>query len=266
MAEPESWQVSTNPVEFPQAYFVPAPTGQWARRLADAAAITPGDRVLSIGCGTTVMAPEILDRAKPGGEVAGLDLNEGVVVAVRHQAPDPDWRRRDHPTLPFDDSSFNAVVSQFALSYVPNPAGVLGEMMRVLAPRGRLAAGEWAPLADSPAYAALAAVARDRLGENAAAVFAAPFAFSSEAELLQLCTAAGIAEPRIERQSGKASFPSVNAFVEMEIKGSPLANMADEAGLQELAVAAADRLEPYVEADGRLVFPIEAQVLTAQKM
>lgn len=265
MAEPESWQVSTNPLEFPQAYFVPAPTGQWAGRLADAATITPGDRVLSIGCGTTVMAPEILDRAKPGGEVAGLDLNEGVVVAARNQAPAPEWRRRDHPTLPFDDGHFNAVVSQFALSYVPNPSGLLGEMMRVLAPRGRLAAGEWAPLVESPVYATLAAVARERVGDPAAAVFAAPFGFSSEAALLQLCESAGISEPRIERQSGNAAFASVNAFVEMEIKGSPLANLIDEAGLQAVAVEAAERLGGYVAADGRLVFAIEVQVLTAQK-
>lgn len=265
MAEMESWQVSTNPVEFPQAYFVPAPTAQWAGRLADAAEITSGDRVLAIGCGIGVVSPAITDRARPGGEVAGLDLNEGAVVSARDHAEAPSWRRREQPTLPFDDGSFNAVVAQFAMNYVPNPTGVLGEMMRVLASPGRLVFGEWASIDTSPVYEILAAVARDRLGDEAAAVLEAPFGFGSEAALRKLCNDAGIDTPRIERQSGTAAFNSINAFVEMELKGSALASVTDEPGLQQLAAEATHRLGRFVQPDGRLVFPIEAQVVTVRK-
>lgn len=96
--------------------------------------------------------------------------------------------------------------------------------------------------------------------------FEAPFGFGSEAALLKLCRDAGIDAPRIERQSGTAAFDSINAFVEMELKGSALASIADEAGLQQLAAEAAHRLGRFVQPDGRLVFPIEAQVVTVRKV
>lgn len=265
MAEPESWQISTNPVEFAQAHFVPAPSARWAGPLAEAASIAPGDRVLSVGCGTRIVPPEISDRVAPGGEVTGLDIAEGGAVAARDRTPEPSWRHRERPSLPFDDATFDAVVSQFALTYVPNPAAVLAEMLRVLAPGGRLAAGEWGPVAEVPVYAKLATAAAARLGEDAARALTAPFGLGNEESFRALCRSAGLVEPRIELSEGEVAFESANAFVEMEILGSPLASMASDTELHALTADIAGRLAEHVAADGRLVFPLRARILTAVK-
>lgn len=106
---------------------------------AEAASVKPGDRVLDVGCGTGVLSREVADRAGSDGRVFGLDVNEDMLALTRRICPDIDWHQGDAGELPFDDTSFDAVVSQFALMFVPDQMAALQEMWRVLASGGRLA-------------------------------------------------------------------------------------------------------------------------------
>jgi len=51
-----------------EALFVPALFGQWVSRVADAAQVQPGQRVLDVACGTGVLARAIVSRAGPSGQ------------------------------------------------------------------------------------------------------------------------------------------------------------------------------------------------------
>ncbi len=74
-------------IEAAEAYeklFVPALFGEWAPRVVAAAALSAGDRVLDIACGTGVAAREALRRVGSSGTVVALDLNHGMLqVAMR---------------------------------------------------------------------------------------------------------------------------------------------------------------------------------------
>jgi ubiquinone/menaquinone biosynthesis C-methylase UbiE len=159
MAEPEGWQVSTDAVEVYESCFVPAIFGAWAGPVADAAGIRRGDKVLDVGCGTGVLAREALGRAGEEGQVVGLDPNEGMLAVAARTEPDITWRRGDAASLPFEDASFDAVVSQFALMYFPDRVASLGEMWRALAPGGRLAVAAWAPIDRARGYQILVDIA-----------------------------------------------------------------------------------------------------------
>jgi ubiquinone/menaquinone biosynthesis C-methylase UbiE len=56
-----------------------------------------------------------------------------LAVAQRIE-PDVEWRLGNAVDLPFDDESFDVVVSQFVLMYLPDRIAALREMKRVLAP------------------------------------------------------------------------------------------------------------------------------------
>src|SRR5688572_12161452 len=158
-----------------QDQVVPALMEEWAPRVADAADIRRGDRVLDVACGTGVLARAAASRAGSSGTVTGLDRNPGMLAVASRLSPTLRWQQGTAEALPFPDQSFDAVISQFGLMFVPEPAVALREMMRVLAPGGRLAVAVWASLSDTPAYAAEVAVVERLAGSAAGAALRTPF-------------------------------------------------------------------------------------------
>jgi ubiquinone/menaquinone biosynthesis C-methylase UbiE len=100
-----------------EALFVPALFRQWAPRVADAAAIRDGQRVLDVACGTGILAREAESRVGAEGHVVGLDPNPGMLAVAARLAPDVEWREGVAESLPFAGGSFDAVVSQFGLMF-----------------------------------------------------------------------------------------------------------------------------------------------------
>jgi SAM-dependent methyltransferase len=130
------------------AHFVPVEifTTPTAARLIKHAKIVAGQRVLDVACGTGVVA---ITAARAGARVSGLDLTPQLLERARENAHlatvEIDWREGDAEELPFDDGSFDVVVSQFGHMFAPRPDVVLNEMLRVLKPGGTIAFSTWPP-------------------------------------------------------------------------------------------------------------------------
>ena len=73
MEKTATGQVSGSAADFYEQFFVPALFQNWTGPVLDSAKLTPGQRVLDVGCGTGVLAREALKRIRPNGCVAGLD-------------------------------------------------------------------------------------------------------------------------------------------------------------------------------------------------
>ena len=264
MAEQESWQVSNDAAEVYENCFVPAIFGQWAPRLVDIAQVALGDRVLDVGCGTGVLARVAADRVGDD-RVTGLDLNEGMLGVARRLKPQLDWCLGDAVSLPFADASFDVVMSQFALMYFGDRIAALREMMRVLRPRGRLAVAVWDSYERAIGYKILTEIAQRRCGEPAADVLKAPFALGNKEMLFTLCETAGIDNAVVVLKEGTITYPTIEAFVETEIKGSPLEALLDAESYQELVQEAQEKLQKFCTGDGAIIMPMDALVVTAIK-
>jgi SAM-dependent methyltransferase len=263
MGEPERWQVSTDAAEIYESCFVPAIFGAWASPVADAAGIRRGDRVLDVGCGTGVLAREALRRVGQEGRVAGVDLNEGMLAVAARAEPAIDWRAGEAASLPFEDASFDAVVSQFALMYFPDRAASLREMWRTLAPGGRLAVAVWAPIEHARGYQILVDIADRQCGHEAADVLAAPFVLGDQAELAKLVADSDIPGAKVALHEGSIRFPSATEFIRIEVKGSPLADMVSDEVMQALAAESEHALAEFVVPSGEIVMPMDANIVTA---
>jgi ubiquinone/menaquinone biosynthesis C-methylase UbiE len=260
-----AWQLSDDTAVAYERDFVPAIFAQWPAKLADVAAIAPGDQVLDVACGTGVLAREAAARVGPSGRVTGLDLNEGMLAVARRLRPEIDWRQGDALDLPFADHAFDVVASQFALMFFPDRPRALREMWRVLAPGGRLAVAVCAPLEETRGYRALADILRREAGEDAAAMVEGYFALGDEAELLRLARAADIPGARVVKREGWARYASIEEFGRIEIKGSPLAGLVDAAAFERVLSAAGERLSQFRDAEGRLALPLDARIVAARK-
>jgi SAM-dependent methyltransferase len=155
-----------------------------------------------------------------------------LAVAARTE-PKIEWRIGDADLLPFEDMSFDAVASQFALMYFSDRVASLREMWRVLAPGGRLAIAVWASIDHARGYQILVDIAVRKCGREAADVLAAPFVLGNQAELAKLFIDSGISGAEVRLHEGSIRFPSVN--IRIEVKGSPLANMLSDDLVQTLA-------------------------------
>jgi SAM-dependent methyltransferase len=265
MTEHESWQVSGDAAEVYERCFVPAIFGPWAPQIADAAKVASDDRVLDVGCGTGVLARAAADRVADASQVTGLDLNEGMLAVARRLRPQIDWRQGDATKLPFPDGSYDVVVSQFALMYFPDRGAAIREMVRVLRPGGRLAVAVWGPYERATGYVILTEIARRRCGKAAADVLTAPFQLGDEDTVHVLFQEAGVDDPGIELRDGTITFPSIEVFVETEVKGSPLEPLLDEESYRGLVQEAREKLLPFCSAGGEVVMPMDAFVVAARK-
>jgi SAM-dependent methyltransferase len=265
MAEPERWQVSTDAAEVYESCFVPAIFGAWASPVADAAGIRTGNKVLDVGCGTGVLARQALRRVGHEGQVVGVDLNEGMLAVAARTELNIEWRLGDAASLPFEDASFDVVISQFALMYFPDRVASLREMWRTLAPGGRLAVAAWAPIDHARGYQILVDIAARQCGREAADVLAAPFVLGDQAGLAKLFVNSGISGANITLHEGSIRFPSVKEFIRIEVKGSPLAGLVSDDVMQALAAEAENALAEFVVPTGEIVMPMDARIVTASK-
>ena len=209
-------------IEAANAYetlFVPPLFRQWAPKVADAAQIKPGQRVLDVACGTGILAREVASRTGPTGYVAGLDPNSGMLAVAKQFAPAVEWRQGAAESLPFPDRSFDVVVSQFGLMFFTDRRQALCEMLRVLTVGGRLVVAVWDSLANIPAYAAEVALVERIAGRRAADALRAPFVLGDRQNLATLFADAGTASVEVITRHGTAQFPSIRVMVEADLRG-----------------------------------------------
>lgn len=111
------------------------------RRAAESLRINGAHKLLDVACGPGNFTKYLGQHQDSDALAVGLDFSEPMLRrAVRTNAADGvGYLRADARTLPFDDGSFDAVCCFAALYLVPEPFKVLDEMIRVLAPGGRIA-------------------------------------------------------------------------------------------------------------------------------
>ena len=265
MSASETGQVIGSAAEAYEAFFVPALFAEWPPRVANAACIQPGQRVLDVACGTGVLARTVAEWVGATGSVIGLDLNEGMLAVARRRAPAIEWRQGQAEALPYGDGRFDAVVSQFGLMFFTDRVAALREMRRVVRPGGRLAVAVWDALDRSPGYAAMADLLRRLFGDEVAGALHAPFALGDRDLLRALFAEAGMSDATIATEMGTARFPSIASWVHTDIKGWTLAETLDDAQFALLLSEAERDLQPFVAADGSVAFDSPAHIVAATK-
>ena len=113
-------------------------------RLVEACAITSTDRVLDVAAGTGNAS---IPAAETGAEVVASDLTPELLEAGRARVAgrelDLEWVTADAEALPFDDASFDVVMSSIGAMFAPRHDLVADEIARVARPGGTIGLLSW---------------------------------------------------------------------------------------------------------------------------
>jgi SAM-dependent methyltransferase len=108
--------------------------------------IAEGERVLDVACGTGNVA---IPAAAKGAEVTGIDITPELLEDAKRNAEkygvNVEWVEGDAQDLPFEDDSFDVVVSTFGCMFAPDHRKAAAEITRVLRPGGRFGVVAWRP-------------------------------------------------------------------------------------------------------------------------
>jgi SAM-dependent methyltransferase len=108
--------------------------------------ITPGTRLLDVGCGAGQLA---LIAARAGAVVTGCDIATNWLEKAKLRAAaeglDITFEEGDAEALSYEDAQFDAVASMFGAMFAPRPELVATELTRVCRPGGTIAMANWTP-------------------------------------------------------------------------------------------------------------------------
>jgi SAM-dependent methyltransferase len=115
-------------------------------RLTEAARVRPGLRVLDVAAGSGNAS---IPAARAGAEVTASDLAPELLEAGRRKAEadglELDWVTADAENLPFEDESFDLVLSAIGVMFAPHHQAAADELVRVCHPGGTIALLNWTP-------------------------------------------------------------------------------------------------------------------------
>jgi ubiquinone/menaquinone biosynthesis C-methylase UbiE len=114
--------------------------------LCETVDLRSGERVLDVACGSGNTA---LAASRRFGDVVGVDYVPGLLAHGRERAAaeglEVEFVEGDAQELPFEDASFDVVLSTFGAMFAPDQPRTAAELMRVCRPGGRIGMSNWTP-------------------------------------------------------------------------------------------------------------------------
>ena len=223
-----------------QRYFVPAIGGTFAADLIEEAALSPGERVLDVACGTGVVTRLAAERVGPSGTVAALDVNPAMLSVARSipsSGAPIQWYETSAEAMPLPDGAFDVVLCQLGLQFVADKKAALKEMRRVLVPGGRV-------LVSAPPPNALFDVLDEALarhvGDDAARFVRMVFSLGAPAQIERLFLDAGFDDVTVRTYSKPLRLPAARDFLWQYVHSTPLTGMLSKLDAARIAALESD--------------------------
>ena len=242
---------------------VPTIFRPWGGALLDRIRPAPTERVLDVGCGTGIVARLVRERCGSATRIVGVDVNPEMIAVARSIAPDIEWHQGNAIDLPFPARSFDLVLAQQVLQFLPDRRAGMKEMRRMTAAGGRIAFSTWRPIEENPLFLALHQLAATRFGEH----LDRRFSFGDAADIVTMLHDAGFRGVHIETLTRIERVPDAAQFVAMNLAGTidALDQMREAERAQAIALFQAEArkaIAPFIDGAG-LTYPVSANVVIA---
>jgi Methylase involved in ubiquinone/menaquinone biosynthesis len=117
-----------------------------AQQFVERLNIQPGMKVLDVACGSGNLA---IIAAQKGAKVTGIDIADNLIDSARTRADAAGLNIKfevgDAEAMPYEDNSFDLVMTMFGAMFAPRPEVAASELVRVCRPDGTIAMANWTP-------------------------------------------------------------------------------------------------------------------------
>ncbi|MBS0319721.1 MAG: class I SAM-dependent methyltransferase [Proteobacteria bacterium] len=134
-----------------ERYLVPLIFEPYARDLASRVAALAPASVLEWAAGTGVVTRHLAAQLPTATTIVATDLNPAMLEHAQSVGTQRavTWQQADAMHLPFAEATFDVVVCQFGVMFLPDKAAMFAESRRVLRPGGTLLCNVWDRIEDN---------------------------------------------------------------------------------------------------------------------
>jgi SAM-dependent methyltransferase len=255
-----------------QTYLVPLIFEPYAADLARRLRGLTAGRVLEIAAGTGVVTRALASMLPPDVSIVATDLNQAMLdqASARAISRPVDWRQADALQLPFEDSTFDAVVCQFGVMFYPDKVRGHAEARRVLKPDGAYIFNVWDRLEENEVPHVVTMALESVFPENPPRFMArVPHGYHDRVVIRQDLTSGGFTgdDVHIDTVAARSRAASARDAAVAFCQGTPLRNeieKRDPAGLDRATDATAHAIASRF-GSGVVDAAIQAQVVTVRR-
>lgn len=232
-----------------------------AEQLCESADIRAGSRILDIATGHGNAA---LAAARRDCEVVGIDTALSLLDRARTRAEAEgvhvEFQKGDAEQIPFENASFDSVISTFGVQFASNPEAVAGEMLRVCRSGGIIALANWSPSAFAQSFGSAIAGFIQESSKS-------PFLWGTENRIKELL-GSGLASMSFNTRTFVYRLRTPESYVELFRKtygpmASTFADIDDEKREELVELMSRTVARFNQSGDKTLILPIEYQEVTA---
>jgi len=233
-------------------------------RLVALAEIRPGHRVLDVGTGIGEPALTAAQRVGAAGHVVATDQAPQMLAIAQERAlalgvQNVEFREMDAEALDFPDGSFDAILSRFALMFLPDLATALAKIRRMLRPNGTFATAVL-DVAPKVPFASLAFGLAQTMFQLPPPPPGTPSPFGlAEGKLEAALTQTGFTDMHTEIVPLVFAYQSAEAFTHYvrDVNAPLLAMLANQPAAQQAEYwqRLAGAVQQYAAADGSIQIP-----------
>ncbi|MCX8071894.1 MAG: methyltransferase domain-containing protein [Candidatus Binatia bacterium] len=240
-----------------------AQIGPLGREAMDLARVSPGERVVDVGCGCGHTSIELAQRVSPGGHVLGIDLSTPMLDRARERADaegveNVTFVRGDAQSYPFPPRKFDLVFSRFGVMFFADAVAAFRNLLAASRPGARLAFVCWQAVTENPwmAVPLMAALQHLPNAELPNPDAPGPFAFADADKVRRILSAAGYENLEfhtVRRELLIGAGEPLEGAVEFLLQMGPTGKLLKEADgelRRRVAESVREALKPYETEDG----------------
>src|SRR5262249_17433162 len=201
-----------------------------------------------LACGTGILTRKLRDHLPASVNLMATDLNQTMIDFARRKfRPDEaiEWQAADATNLPFTDASFDLVVCQFGLMFLPDKLAGMREAYRVLVPSGTFLFNVWDALEQNEISLIVQETMKRLFATNPPLFYETPFGFHDEKIIETMLKQTGFKEIELAVVQLTGRSPSATAAATGLVEGTPLIGQLkerDAASIPEIVKAVASAI------------------------